>query len=262
MLLKVANWLGQECLLILQSIGDFCLFGFRVIKVFTKKKLHRPSLINQMKLIGIDSYGIVFLTGSFAGLALALQSYIGFIRVHAEQFTGLVATIGMARELGPVLTGLMITGRIGSAIAAEIGSMKITEQIDALNTMCVDPLYYLVVPRILAAFVIMPFITIFSMFFGMISSYFLCIYGLGVNAESYMSIIQENMELKDIMGGLIKAAFFGLLFSWVGCYKGYMTTGGARGVGKSTTQAVVLGSVMILIGNYLLTSFLYSTGIS
>jgi phospholipid/cholesterol/gamma-HCH transport system permease protein len=261
-ILLMAELVGTRVLLALNKIGEFFLFGVRACRVFMKEKLYRKELIHQMKVIGVDSWGIVLLTGSFAGLALALQSYIGFKRVGVEHYTGLVATIGMARELGPVLTGLMITGRIGSSIAAEIGSMKITEQIDALHTLCIDPFYYLIVPRILAALVIMPIITIFSMLFGMVSSYVLCIYGLSINAESYMSIIQENMELNDITGGLIKAAFFGLLFSWVACFTGYTTYGGARGVGKATTDAVVYGSIMILIGNFILTSFLYNTGIS
>lgn len=256
------NSIGTYVISKINKAGSFFLFGVKACNVFMNEKLYRKELIAQMKIIGVDSWVIVLLTGSFAGLALALQSYIGFKRVGVEHYTGLVASIGMARELGPVLTALMITGRIGSSIAAEIGSMKITEQIDALHTLCIDPFYYLIVPRILASLIIMPFITLFSMMFGMISSYILCINGLGINAESYMSFIQENMELNDITGGLIKAIFFGLLFSWVACYTGYTAYGGARGVGIATTNAVVFGSIMILIGNYILTSFLYNTGIS
>ncbi len=262
MLLDYATYIGTQALQTVSRIGDFTLFGKRSFMAFVTKPLHRKQLLTQMHFIGVGSFGIIFLTGSFGGLALALQSYIGFIRVNAEQFTGLVATIGMARELGPVLTGLMVTGRVGSAIAAELGTMKISEQIDALKTLCIDPFYYLIVPRILAATIMMPFVAIFAMIFGMISSYLLCVYALDINAQAYMSIVQEHMELKDITGGLIKSAFFGLTFSWVGAYMGYHTSGGARGVGMATTHAVVVGSVLILIGNYVLNSFLYSTGIS
>ncbi len=204
----------------------------------------------QMEQIGVGSSTIIFLTGSFTGLALALQSYIGFHRVGAEDFIGLVVALGMARELGPVLTALMVTGRSGSAMAAEIGTMQITEQVDALKTLCIDPYQYLIVPRVIAATFMMPFLTIFSMICGVLGGYIFCIHVLELNAENFISIIQERVELSDITGGLIKAACFGFILSWVGTYNGFKTVGGARGVGKSTTRSVVVGSIIILIANY------------
>src|SRR5581483_3301193 len=199
---------------------------------------------------------IVVLTGSFTGMVFALQSYIGFQRVGGEQFIGAVVALGMIRELGPVLTGLMVTGRACSAIAAEIGTMQITEQIDALKTLRVNPFQYLVVPRILGGTIIMPFLTLFSMIFGIVGGYFICTYVLELSPEDYINSIKSYVELADITGGLKKATAFGLILSWVGCYKGYTTSGGARGVGISTTQSVVQSSIMILISNYFLTKML------
>lgn len=209
-----------------------------------------------MEIIGVDSFNIAVLTGTFAGMVFALQSYIGFQRVGGEQFIGAVVALGMIRELGPVLTGLMVTGRACSAIAAEIGTMRITEQIDALKTLRINTFQYLIVPRILAGTIIMPFLTIFAMLCGIVGGYVICVHVLELSAEDYLSNIRTYVELSDIRGGLIKATVFGLLLTWVGCYKGYNTEGGARGVGISTTQSVVIGSILILAANYFLTKFL------
>lgn len=262
MIIPFLNALGKGTLIFCDHIGSFVIFFYRVVVTLFTTKLKVRQVINQMHMIGIGSATIVFLTGSFTGLAFALQSYIGFSRVGTTELIGLVVTLGMTRELGPVLTGLMVTGRCGSAIAAEIGSMRITEQIDALKTLCIDPFQYLIVPRVLASIIIMPFLTIFSMICGIIGGYLLCTYSLDLNPESYINVIRERVELSDITGGLIKAAFFGLFFSWVGTYQGYFTSGGAHGVGKATTKSVVYGSIIILIANYFLSSLLFQTGIS
>jgi phospholipid/cholesterol/gamma-HCH transport system permease protein len=200
----------------------------------------------------------VILTGLFTGMVFALQSYIGFQRVGGEQFIGAVVALAMVRELGPVLTGLMVTGRACSAIAAEIGTMRITEQIDALVTLRIDTFQYLIVPRILAGICIVPALTIFSMIFGIIGGYIICVHVLGLSPEDYTSSIRTYVELSDITGGLKKSCIFGLVLTWVGTYKGFYTHGGARGVGQATTQSVVLSSIMILILNYFLTKMLES----
>ncbi len=254
--------LGIYILKKLDEVGKFAFFGFQFFSIFLKRPINKRQLIQQMYVIGIKSFDIVALTGAFAGLALAVQSYIGFTRVQAEQFTGLVATLGIVRELGPVLTGLIVSAKTGSAIAAEIGTMKITEQIDALKTLCINPFEYLVVPRILATFLMMPFVTLFAMLFGILSSYLLCIYMLDINEQAYITLIQEYLRINDIIGGLIKSLVFGFLLALVGTYKGYNTDGGAKGVGEATTEAVVTASIFILVGNYILTSFLFNTGIS
>jgi len=189
-------------------------------------------------------------------MVFALQSYIGFQRVGGEQFIGAVVALGLIRELGPVLTGLMVTGRAGSAMTAEIGTMHITEQIDALRTLRINTLQYLSVPRILASTIILPCLALFAMICGIIGGYVVCVHVLGLSPEDYTSSIRTYVEMKDIRGGLIKTAVFGLILAWVGTYKGFATEGGARGVGIATTQSVVLGSIMILISNYFLTKFL------
>ncbi len=209
-----------------------------------------------MNTIGVESFNIVMLTGGFTGMVLALQSYVGFQRVGGEQFIGSVVALGMVRELGPVLTGLMVTGRAGSAIAAEIGTMSITEQIDALRTLRINVYQYLVVPRIIASTIMLPCLATFSMIFGVLGGYFVCVHILELSPEDYRHSIRAYVELKDILGGLIKSAVFGFILSWVGTYKGYYTSGGARGVGDATTQSVVLSSIMILISNYFLTELL------
>jgi phospholipid/cholesterol/gamma-HCH transport system permease protein len=260
--IDIATSLGDDIIKRIQKIGHFTLFGYKFIIIFMKQKLHRKQLIEHMYIVGIQSFGIIFLTGVFAGLTLAMQSYIGFSRVNAEQFTGVSATLGIVRELGPVLTGILVSAKTGSSFAAELGTMKITEQVDALKTLCINPFNFLVVPRILATTIMLPFMTIFAMFFGIASSFILCINVFAINEQAYISMVQEHLKLSDITGGLIKSLIFGFIISWVGTYMGYQTEGGARGVGEATTKAVVLGSILILIINYVLTSILYNTGIS
>lgn len=261
-IIEISTIIGEKTLKKIDDLGDFALFGYKFFENFIKKPLNRKQLINYMYVVSIESLLIIFLTGCSVGLAISIQAYIGFSRVHAEQFTGLVSTLGIVRELGPVLTGIITSAKTGSSIAAEIGTMKITEQLDALKTLGINSFNFLVVPRVLATTIILPFLTIFSMLFGMGSSYFLCINTLGINKQAYTSIIQEYLRLHDITGGLIKAVVFGFIVSLVGTYMGYNADGGARGVGLATTRAVVVGSISILIGNYILSSFLYNTGIS
>lgn len=262
MIKKIIDRVGLRALHICEHTGHFVLFFLKALATLFTTRLHTKHVLAHMESIGVQSLIIVFLTGSFTGLALALQSYIGFNRLGAEEFVGLVVTLGMARELGPVLTGLMATGRCGSAMAAEIGTMRITEQIDALKTLRVNPFRYLIVPRILASTLMLPFLSVFGMMCGIVSGYLYSVYALGINAESYIAIVQERIALSDITGGLIKAAFFGLFLSWVGTFEGYETRGGARGVGNATTRSVVAGSIIILVANYFLSSLLFQTGVA
>jgi phospholipid/cholesterol/gamma-HCH transport system permease protein len=253
---QFVEYVGKCVIDLCDHIGMFTLFFIQALQTLFTTRLKVHKLFTQMFRIGVESFNIVVLTGSFTGMVFALQSYIGFQRVGGEQFIGAVVALGMIRELGPVLTGLMVTGRAGSAIAAEIGTMNITEQIDALKTLRINTFQYLIVPRILGGTLIMPFLTIFSMIFGIIGGYLICTYVLELSPEDYVNSIKTYVELNDIIGGLKKATVFGLILSWVGCYKGYYTHGGARGVGISTTQSVVMGSIMILISNYFLTKLL------
>lgn len=256
MIIRFINYIGSYVINIVNRTGVFFLFFFNTVATLLTMRLKVHKTFEQMQAIGVDSFNIAVLTGTFAGMVFALQSYIGFQRVGGEQFIGAVVALGMIRELGPVLTGLMVTGRACSAIAAELGTMRITEQIDALTTLRINTFQYLMVPRILAGTIILPFLTLFAMLCGIIGGYIICVHVLELSAEDYLSNMRTYVELSDIRGGLIKASAFGLILTWVGCYKGYYTEGGARGVGISTTQSVVISSVLILASNYFLTKFL------
>lgn len=239
------------------ACGSFVLFFLRTVSTLFTTRLRIEKLLVQMTVIGVDSLSIIILTGLFSGAVLAFQSYIGFKRFGAEEFIGPVVALSLIRQLGPVLTGLMVTGRAGSSIAAELGTMQITEQIDALKTLNINIFQYLIVPRMLGATLILPFLSLFSMIFGIIGGYLVCTSVLHLNGEQYISGIQTFVELSDIIGGLIEASVFGLILAWVGCYKGFYTSGGAKGVGLSTTSSVVLSSILILISNYFLAVLLF-----
>jgi len=254
--LQIVNFLGWITLHISERLGVFTLFLVRAARTLTTTKPKITKILRQMNRIGVKSFNIIVLTGFSTGMVFALQTYIGFRRVGGEQFLGAVVALGMIRELGPVLTGLMVTGRAGSAIAAEIGTMRITEQIDALRTLRINTFQYLVVPRIVASTIILPFLTIFAMIFGIIGGYIVAVHVLGLSSEDYKDSITTFVEMADIRGGLIKAAVFGFILSWVGTYKGFYTHGGARGVGIATTQSVVTSSIMILVANYFVTKML------
>lgn len=256
-MMNLVTKLGQITLKTTFSLGRGALFLLHTIKTLFTKRLKVVKTFTQMERIGVNSFVIVVLTGTFAGAVLALQSYIGLQRFGTEKLIGPLVALAMTRELGPVMAGLMVTGRAGSSIAAEIGTMRITEQIDALRTLCIDVDQYLIVPRILAGTFIMPFLTIFCMICGIVGGYLICVFTLGLNGDEYITEIQKYLELSDITGGLIKSSFFGLILTWIGSYKGFFARGGARGVGQATTQAVVIASIMILIANYFLAAVLF-----
>ena len=257
MLLRLIEVVGAQSISVFNIFGQTSLFLLKTLYTMATTPLKVRKLFEQMRMIGVDSLSIILLTGVFSGAVLALQTYIGFKRFGAEEFIGPVVALSLIRELGPVLTGLMVTGRAGSSLAAELGTMEITEQIDALKTLCIDIYQYLMVPRVLGATLILPFLTLFSMFFGILGGYWVCVYVLHLNGEQYISGIKTFVEFSDITGGLIKSAVFGLIFSWIGCYKGFYTSGGAKGVGIATTKSVVISSIMILIANYFLTALLF-----
>lgn len=215
------------------------------------------STIKQMCEIGVNSVPVTLITATFTGMVLALQSYIGFKRFNAETMVGTVVALSMVRELGPVLTGIIVAGRAGSEMAAELGTMKVTEQIDALYTLAVDPIHYLVVPRILAGLVMLPILTILADFIGIWGGYMVSVKILKANPIIYIRRTFNHMEMSDIYIGLLKSCCFGLIISLIGSYKGFSTEGGAEGVGQSTTGAVVLSSMLILIFDYILTALLF-----
>jgi phospholipid/cholesterol/gamma-HCH transport system permease protein len=208
--------------------------------------------------IGFYSLPVVGLTSVFAGMVLALQSYTGFARFSAEGAIANVVVLSITRELGPVLAGLMVAGRIGAAMAAEIGTMRVTEQIDALTTLSTNPMKYLVVPRLIAGFLMMPFLVLVADVIGVFGGYLVAVHKLGFNPSNYLQSTWDFLEFSDVVSGLVKASVFGFIITLMGCYHGYNSKGGAQGVGMATTNAVVSASILILCSDYILTEIFFS----
>ena len=213
--------------------------------------------LRQMVRVGVDSIPVVFLTTMFTGMVMALQTYNGFHRVHAENFVGSVVALAMLRELSPVLVALMVTGRVGSSMAAEIGTMRVTEQLDALEALATDPVQYLFVPRVIAGIAMLPFLTILGDALGVGGGYLVGVKLMGSNPVVYEQNTYQFLHMNDVWSGLIKSAFFGLILTLTGCVRGYYTSGGAEGVGRATTAAVVSASLIILLADFFLTKVLF-----
>jgi phospholipid/cholesterol/gamma-HCH transport system permease protein len=256
-MLRVLEYIGSNAISVLEQMGRMLMLFFSAMLWLFSRPFRVRLLFKQMEIVGVNSTLVVILTGAFTGAVLALQTFYGFRKFGAESLVGATVALSLTRELGPVLTGLMVTGRIGSAMAAELGTMRVTEQIDAMYTMAVEPVKYLILPRILAAVLMVPVLTVVSDFVGILGGYFVGVKLLGINSGIFLNKMYEIVEFDDIYNGLIKSVIFGLILSLVGCYKGFYTEGGAAGVGKSTTEAVVLSSVLILVSDYMLTSFLF-----
>jgi len=215
------------------------------------------SLFEQMASVGVSSLPIVLITAIFTGAVLAMQTMTGFKRFNAQDLVGTIVALSICRELGPVLTGLIVSGRVGSGMAAELGTMKVTEQIDALETLATDPVNYLAVPRFLAGLVMLPVLTALADVVGMASGYAVSVFVLHANPTIYFRRSMEFLAFEDIYAGLIKAAVFGMIIAIVGCRKGFTAEGGAEGVGRATTRSVVLSSMLILTANYFITAFFF-----
>jgi phospholipid/cholesterol/gamma-HCH transport system permease protein len=214
-------------------------------------------ILQQIMRIGYFSLPVVGLTAFFTGGALALQIYIGASRYGAEAFVPVVVLVGITRELGPVIAGLMVAGRVAAAIAAELGTMRVTEQIDALTTLATNPIKYLVVPRLVAAVVSMPILVAVADSIGVFGGYVASTQSLGFTGAIYLKNTIDNVTVHDVSSGLIKAAAFGFIIAIMGSYNGFHSKGGAQGVGAATTNAVVSASILILAANYLLTNLLF-----
>jgi len=215
-------------------------------------------ILRQIISIGYFSLPVVAMTAVFSGAVLALQSYTGFSRFSAESSIATVVVLSITRELGPVLAGLMVAGRVGASIAAEIGTMKVTEQIDALFTLSTDPIKYLVVPRVIASVLTMPCLVLIGDIIGVMGGYLVSVYKLGFNGITYIKNTVEYLETIDVVSGLVKAAVFGFIIAIMSCYHGYHSNKGAKGVGTATTDAVVSSSILILLSNYLITELFFS----
>ncbi len=257
MLLRFIDLIGKIVIDICNRAGKMGVFFYETLETLFTTRLKTKKFFFQMSYIGVGSIWVIILIGVTVGAVLAVQAYYGLHKFGAEKFIGPIVFISMVREFGPVFTAIMVIGRAGSAITAEIGTMRITEQIDALQTLCINVKQYLIVPKILAATIILPFLSIFCSLLGIMAGYFMSVYVLNINPEMYTEAIRESVVFSDITNGLIKAVFFGLLLSLVSTYKGYTTTGGARGVGIATTQSVVLANVIIFIADYILSTLMF-----
>jgi len=256
--MRFLELLGRVILRVLEQIGRFFQMLGRTIVWAVRPPFDLPGLLQQMVRVGWDSIPVVLLTTLFTGMVMALQTYNGFARFHAEGFVGSVVALSLTRELSPVLTALMVTGRVGSAMAAELGTMRVTEQMDALTSLATEPVQYLIVPRVLASVAMMPLLVLMGDAVGMYGGYLVAVRLLGANPVTYLDNTFKYLTVQDdIVSGLIKAAVFGLVFSLVACVRGYDTRGGAAGVGRATTSAVVSGSLSILFTDFFLTKLLF-----
>jgi phospholipid/cholesterol/gamma-HCH transport system permease protein len=251
------DYIGVWVLRFLEESGRILILFSKTLGLSFKPPFDFRSLLHQIEEVGIRSIPVVLITGTFTGMVLALQSYTGFKRFNAEAFVGTVVALSMTRELGPVLSGLMVSGRVGSAMAAELGTMQVTEQIDALYTLATNPIKYLIVPRFLASLIVMPILTVFADAIGILGGYLVAVNLLGSNPTIYIRRTFDYLDLEDIYIGLLKACVFGMIIATIGCYQGFNTQGGAEGVGKSTTRAVVMSSLLILIANYFITAMFF-----
>jgi phospholipid/cholesterol/gamma-HCH transport system permease protein len=248
---------GKFILNFFKEIGRiFILLWITLLQLFSLP--FKPKrIIQQMEFVGVKSTALILLTGLFTGMVLALQTYNGVAKFGAEGYVGAIVGLSMCRELGPVLASLMVIARVTSSMAAELGTMRITEQIDALYTLASNPIKFLIVPRIVAGTFMVPLLTIFCNAAGYIGGYFVGVKLLGINETIFIKNTTDLVEVSDLFNGLIKAVVFGLIIALIGCYKGYYTTGGAAGVGRATTQAVVLSSITVIIIDYFLTALMF-----
>jgi len=239
-----------------EEVGRFFVVLWRVLAWTPRRPYDVRELIRQMVRVGVGSTPVILLTAMFTGAVLALQSYTVLARFSAEGFVGSLVSLSLVLELSPVIGGLIIAGRVGSSMGAEIGTMRVTEQIDALEVMATDPIHYLMVPRVWALTAMMPLLVLLGDVIGMVGGYLVAVVLMGSNPVVYIENSFQYMDLWDLFQGLIKAAFFGLLVGVIGCQKGFFTTGGAEGVGRATTRAVVTASIAILISDFFLTKVL------
>ena len=250
--------IGAVFLAFLAAVGGLTRFALQAIAAAFSPPYFPRLIARQVLYIGYYSLPVVGLTALFTGMVLALQSYTGFSRFNAQSAVATVVVLSMTRELGPVIASLMVAGRVGAAMAAEIGTMRVTEQIDALTSLSTDPLRYLVLPRLIAGLVTMPVLVLVADIVGVFGGFLVGTYKLNFNPEAYLNRTEQYLQAMDVISGLVKAAVFGFIIALMGCYHGYHSRGGAEGVGQATTHAVVSASILILIFNYALTQAFFS----
>ena len=252
--------IGRVFIGFLGSIGRLTMFTGIALSHVVRPPWYPRIILRQMIEIGYFSLPVIGLTAVFTGMVLALQSFTGFARFNAEGAVANVVVLSITRELGPVLAGLMVSGRIGASMAAEIGTMRVTEQVDALTTLSTNPFKYLVVPRFIAGVTMLPVLVLIADIIGVMGGYLIGVFELGFNAANYLQNTWDFLTAFDVISGLVKAAVFGFIITLMGCYHGYHSRGGAQGVGQATTNAVVSASILILCFDYILTAIFFAAG--
>lgn len=250
--------LGKPLVVFISRVGQLAMFIAKALYNCVTPPFYPKLLLKQIIDIGFYSLPVVALTTIFAGMVIALQTHSGFSSYGAESAVASVVLISVTRELAPVFSGLMVAGRIGAAMAAEIGTMRVTEQIDALTTLSTNPFKYLVTPRLLAGVIVLPILVLIGDVIGIFGGYIVAIYQLDFNPANYINATINELQPIDIITGVVKAAVFGFIISLMGCYNGYRSKGGAQGVGEATTNAVVSSSIVILIFNYIITGMFFT----
>ena len=250
--------LGRSLLGACSTTGRLTVFAARGLSHIVRPPFYGRMFLRAFVEIGYFSLPVVALTAVFTGMVLALQSSTGLSRFSADSAVASLVVLSVTRELGPVLAGLMVAGRVGAAIAAEIGTMRVTDQIDALTTLSTNPMKYLVAPRLLAGLVALPLLVVVADILGVLGGFIIATAKLGFNSGAYLTNTLNFIETDDVVSGLVKAAVFGVLITLMGCYQGYNSKGGAQGVGAATTSAVVAASVLILAFDYVLTELFFA----
>jgi len=249
--------LGKRTILFFQHTGAVFIMLYRIVPYLLRIWSNRKLVVEQMMDVGVRSIPLVLFVGVFAGAVASVQTAYQLKGYISYNYLGAATSVAIFIELGPVLTALVIAGRVGASIAAELGTMRVTEQIDALESLAIDPLRYLAMPRIFSGFVMIPILTVFADFIGIIGAYLVAYINLDLPAEIFFGSVKEFFSILNVMSGLIKAFVFGGVTAIIGCYVGFNTSGGAEGVGKATIQAFVVSSALILLNDYILSVLLF-----
>jgi phospholipid/cholesterol/gamma-HCH transport system permease protein len=256
-MLKLFNDIGRGTISFLYFLGGLSKLSAQTVMWIFIPPFKGIRTLEQAKKAGVESLPIVSLVALFIGIILALQTAYQLQRLGSEMYIANIVALSLVRELGPVITALVVAGRVGAAIAAELGSMQVTEQIDALETLAANPIQYLVVPRFVALSVMLPLLTLYADIIGIIGGYLICVLKLGVSASMYFHLTFDALLYKDLFTGLFKALIFGMIIAFVCCYEGFNVEGGAEGVGKATTHAVVASFILIIMADCFITALFY-----
>jgi len=249
--------IGRHIISLLYFLGGLSSLTLKTILLSFTPPYKKERIFEQAKQSGIDSFPLVSLIALFIGFIFALQTAYFMQRIGSELYIASMVALSIVRELGPVITALVVAGRVGAAITAEIGSMQVTEQVDALETFATNPIKYLVVPRFVALSIMLPILTLYADAIGILGSYIICVFRLGISSTMYLRVTFEALLYKDIFTGLLKTIFFGMIIAIVSCYEGFKVKGGAEGVGRATTRSVVFSFIMIIIADCIFTALFY-----